>query len=344
LVGSIPAGTAYPDGYRINKTSATPKTFSASKWTWGYLDINGNLSYQEQTIGGSTPAQPANTAILFRASTDGTQVIDVQDLRRTSCANGPFNAISDAANQATLADVLSKGQSVRRFSPAGRTPSGTARGAFVSWDTPTTFKVTSGSLYINGKYRSISQDLTVTQIADDPTNGGSGVDTTIANSTTYYVYGVADQSDVSTFSVTYSSNASAPGGVTNSRLLGQIKTDATTLFTSRDIVTVHGISERETIAAWVKYTTVGTTQVLDSYNVSGLTDDATGVTTIAWDADFNNVSYDVICTTGGTIRGYCHLGSDPKLGSAQIVTTDNNGASSQDQAHVMVLAIGDSRR
>lgn len=342
LVGSIPAGTVYPDGYRINKSSATPKTFTASKWTWGYIDISGNFSYQEQTIGGSTPSQPANTAILFRASTDGTQVIDVQDLRRTSCANGPFSAIADASNQATLSDLFSKGQPVRRFSPAGRTPAGFAQGAYVSWDTATTFKVTSGSLYINGKYRSVSQDLTITQAADDPTNGGSGVDTTIANSTTYYVYAVADQDDVKTFSVTISANASAPAGVTNYRLIGQIKTDATTLYTSRDIVTVHATSERETIGAWVKYTTVGTTQILDSYNVSGLVDDAAGVTTISWDSDFNNVSYDVVCMTG-PVRGYCHIGSDARVGSAQIVTTDNNGASSLDQAQVMVIAIGDRR-
>ena len=240
--------------------------------------------------------------------------------------------------------MLSVGVPVRRFSPAGRTPSGFAHGAFVSWDTHTTFKVTSGSAYIGTKYRRVSTDTTVSQTADAPLTGGSGIDSGATGaSTTYYVYLVADQEGVNTYSVTYSTNASAPVGVTNYRLIGMIRTDATSLFTSRDIVTVHGLSERETIAGWVKYTTVGSTQILDSYNVSGLTDDATGVTTISWLSPFNNVSYDVLCMAG-TTRGYCHLGGSPSTSSVSIVTTDNNGASSIDQAHVMVLAIGDSRK
>lgn len=343
LVGSVPSGTAYPRGYRIIKSSATAKTWTATKWTYVDLDISGNFTYPEQTIDGSAPAVTSNSIRLARVSTDSTQVIAVQDLRKTSCADGPFSAIADASSEATLGDLLSLGIPVRRFSPAGRTPSGHVQGAFVSWDTHTTFKVTSGGAYIGSKYRAVSTDTTVTTATDAPLTGGSGIDTgAIGASTTYYVYLAADQESVATYSVTFSSST-APAGVTNYRLIGMIKTDATSLFTSRDVVTVHGISERETIAGWVKYTTVNSTQILDSYNVSGITDDATGVTTIAWDYDFNNVSYDVMCNAG-TTRGYCFLGGEPLRGSVSIATVDNNGASSIDQAHVMVLAIGDSRK
>lgn len=242
LVGSVPAGTAYPRGYRINKASATAKTWTASMWTFVDIDINGDFTYSEIAIDGSTPAVAANSIRLARVSTDATQVTDVQDLRTTSCAAGPFSAISHAASEATLHDMFQYGSPIRAGSNTGW-----VQGLHVSFDTHTTFLVTRGSAHINGKYRAVSTDFTVTTGNDSPTTGGSGLDTgSIAASTTYNVFAVADQASVKGLSISYTTSAT-PGGVTNYKKIGSIKTDATSLFTSDDVLTTHAALVNEIV-------------------------------------------------------------------------------------------------
>ena len=235
-ISSISAGVAYPDGFRVEKTTSTPKEFTVNKWTWVYLLTSGSFDYQEQTIDGSTPAQPANSAVLARVSTNATEVVSVVDLRKTSCAAGPFSAIADTSTGASLGDLFSKGIPNRRYTHAGKTPAGWVQGLFVSYETTNTFLVTSGGAYINGEYRILSDDVSVTTSTDGPTTGDSGIDTgSLAANTRYYVYGVADQEDVNTMSVSFSTNASAPAGVTNSRLLGAIRTSDDSVFVSTDV-------------------------------------------------------------------------------------------------------------
>lgn len=234
LVSSVPSGTAYVDGYRVNKASSTPKTFTASRWTWVDIDINGDFTYSEQAIGSSTPAVAANSLRLTRVSTDGTQVLAVSDLRTTSCANGPFSILKDTTTSASLHDLFAYGSPVLNGND-----NGWIQGLNTEWLTHTTFNITPGSAYINGKYRALTADSTVTTGNDDPANGTNGLDSgAIASSTAYNVFAVADQDEASSLSITYTTSAT-PAGVTNYRKIGQIKTDGSNLFKSEDILRTH---------------------------------------------------------------------------------------------------------
>lgn len=348
LIGSIVAGVAYPEGYRVEKTEATAKTFTASKWTYAYILNTGSFTYQEVAIGATQPSTPANSAILFRASTDTATINTVTDLRLDGCTAGPFEIIADASGEATLDDMFAKGQPVRRFSTAGTTPAGYAQGAYVSWDGSTTFKVTSGSLYINGKFRSTSTDTTVSQTDDGPTIGTSGYDGTQAAASKHYVYAVADQDAVPTFSVTYSTSATTPTGVTNYRLIGSIRNDAGSFWLSRDVVTVHGISDYELPGGYISFDGEAATMTSsDSYNVSGIVDNGTGNYTISWDDDFNNAAY--VCDGGSEFDDdSTNVGlvtcNDRARGSVIVEIYGSAAGAPVDIAYVSTIAWGDRRK
>src|SRR3990167_5060322 len=191
LAGTIPSGTA--------------KTYTASMWTYADIDINGDFQYSEVAINGATPAVATNSIRLFRASTDSTEVVAVQDLRVLNPV-GAFRNISDQAGEATLEDIFNTGDKLR-----GGYSVGWINGCQVSWDTHIAFKVRRGTIWINGHLRSISTDISVPQTNDAPVDGTSGLDTgSIAASTSYDIYAVADQSGQKTFSITYSTNNATP--------------------------------------------------------------------------------------------------------------------------------------
>jgi len=348
LLGSIPAGVSYPDGYRVEKTTTTAKTWTASKWTYYYILTSGSFDYQEVTIGAARPSDLAGSATIARVSTDGTQVVAVQDLRTTSCATGTFAGTFSTSSGSTLDDMLKVGPPVRRFSPAGRTPVGHAQGAFVSWDSHTTFKVTPGALYINGRYRFVSSDITVTTGTDTPSSGLSGLDTgtVTGGPLKYYVYGVADQDDVTSYSVTYSTNATTPTGLTNYRLIGSVNTDATNLFTSRDNVTVHTISEREIVGGWVHFDGQGSGTILNSYNVASILENAAGDYSISWDSDFVNATYYADCThsqQGSTTNGAADSIQSLTAGVARF-NIKNVSDAAVDGNPTVCIGVGDTRR
>lgn len=345
LTSDISAGTAYPRGYRVNKSAATAHTYTASKWTYVDIDQNGDFQYSEVAIGGAAPSVASNSIRLAKVSSDSTTINTVTDLRRTSCANGPFSNISSSSdgNEPNLDDVLKNGIVGRRYSPAGRTTSGFIQGYFISYDTATTFTVTSGAAYINGEYRTASTDITVPRTADDPSTGVSGiVSGAIGASTNYYIYLVGDYDSTKTPSVSF---GTAPTGLTNYKLIGQIKTDATSLFTSRDIVTAHALSEREIVNGWINFNGTGTIAINDSYNVSGIADNGTGNYTISWDSDFNNANYAVGagCYISGNTGLPATPDAAPTAGTYRAGCTLAAGALA-DPTVMMVLAIGDSRK
>ena len=229
LVGTIPAGVVYPDGYRVSKTSGTSKTFTASKWT--YVDINtaGSFVYSEQSIGGAVPAVAPNAARLCRVSTDGTQIASVVDLRLTSCAAGPFSAIKDAQGEASLGDIFSRGSG------------GISQGLQIVTYDSATVKVLPGAIYINGKYRGISADLKIPSnvVANgaDNTSGSDAAGSATA-STLYYVYGAADLSGDPNMTGVLSKSYANPSGFTNYRRIGEVSTDVAASFASCDPVSI----------------------------------------------------------------------------------------------------------
>lgn len=344
LTSNISSGVGYPGGYRINKSSATAHTYTASRWTYVYLGWDGDFDFSEKNIGISADPTPSDHLLLARVSTDETQVLNVEDLRTTTCSDGPFENIVDVSGEASLEDLTTNGIWGRRFSMAGRTPKGIALGANISWDGVTSFKVTAGSLYINGFYRSVSTDITVPTTVASPTTGTSGIDAGgIGASTLYYVYAVADQSNVKTFSISYSSNATTPTNATNFRLLGIIRTDATSLFCSDDIVTAHTISEKEIPSAWcVLNSTPTVPEIHSSFNISGITDRGTGEVTFILRSPMNSTDYVVVGNADAGTEGHLKI---KKTGYTffsvdQVISTSGAG----NDGYFYVMAIGDNRK
>lgn len=86
LTSNISAGTSYINGYRI-VTSATSRTYTASRDTWVYIDINGAFQYSEVANGAAQPATPANSLLLATVVTNGTAITAVTDRRQTTPPN-----------------------------------------------------------------------------------------------------------------------------------------------------------------------------------------------------------------------------------------------------------------
>lgn len=226
LVGSISAGTAYPQGYYVNKNSSTAHTFNATKWTYVDIDKNGSFTYSEQTIGGAAPSVAPNSIRLERVSSDSTQILAVQDLRKTSCTAGPFSGISDATQEATLADIFVNG--------AG----GWENGLSIASKSTTAIFINPGTLYLNGKYRTNPGTLSIdAAVVASPSNGQSGLDTgSLAASTNYYVYAAGDVAATSALTGVFSTSPTAPSGTTNYRRIGEASTEGASVFnTSTDV-------------------------------------------------------------------------------------------------------------
>ena len=353
LSGSVPAGTAYPLGYRIRKDSSTAKTFTGDCspsatgcWTFVDLDINGNFTYSEVAIDAATPSVTTNSIRLSRVSTDGTQVAAVSDLRVTTCTTGAFSDISSTSGATTNLDEVLRFGKNRVSADAGW-----VQGLRVSWDgLGTTFTVKSGTAYINGVYRVNSADVSVPQTNDDPAAGTSGLDTSsIGASTNYTIYAVADRDSVDTMSFSYSTSPASPTGVTNYRKIGQIKTDASSSFVSQDMLTYHTVNPFEIAAAGVKFD--GSSAAVASsagaqFNISALADGGTGTYTITWDNDFKSSNYIVVCGANRTAAAQDkvnHCQSNTETSASTSIRVADTADSASDGAEVHVLAFGDKR-
>lgn len=332
LLGTIPAGTAYPRGYRVNKASGTAKTYTASKWTFADIDINGNFQYSEVAVGAATPTIATNSIRLFRASTDGTQVVAVQDLRILN-PTAPFRNQVDGSGESTMEDILNTGSPI-----FGGRSVGWIQGCQISYDTATTFIVRRGSIWINGHFRNISTDITVPVTNDDPTNGTSGLDTgAIANTTSYDIYAVADQDSVKPFSVSFSTSTSAPAATTNYRKIGHTRTNSAAKFVSSDIISQHSLMPQQIIAAWADLDATG--NIKNSSNVAAVIIGSAGIRTLVWDFNFNNINYACsgITTEYNTMA---YSGATLKLlGSSVFLTFNTSGVASS--VACSMIAIGD---
>jgi hypothetical protein len=226
LTADISAGTGYPEGVRVTKASATSKTFTASKWTWVYVDTNGDFQYQEVAIGGATPATPANSAILARVSSDATTVNTVTDLRVTSCTAGPFDIIADATGEATLGNVLGN--------------PGWGNGLNITTKDATSVYLHQGTAYINGEYRALTTATSIPiNTLGSSVQGTSGLDAgSVAGSTTYFLYGTADVDGTKPVTGIFSTSSSAPTGATNYVRLGEVTTAASGTIATADVTSV----------------------------------------------------------------------------------------------------------
>lgn len=87
LTSDISAGTSYVEGYRC-VTSATEKTYTASKDTWVYIDINSTFQYEEVANSAAQPTEPSNSLLLAKVVTDADNITSVTDHRVTSLSVG----------------------------------------------------------------------------------------------------------------------------------------------------------------------------------------------------------------------------------------------------------------
>ena len=78
LTSDISAGTAYVNGFRVNK-SATTKTYTANRDTYVDLNQTGTFTYSEVTVDGAAPAVAANSIRLAKVRTDGSTITTVTD-------------------------------------------------------------------------------------------------------------------------------------------------------------------------------------------------------------------------------------------------------------------------
>lgn len=182
LTSDISAGTSYMNGFRLT-TSATSKTYTASKDTWVYIDQNGAFQYVEVANDAAQPTTPANSLLLATVVTDADNITGVTDLR-------------DLAPPGLRIYVLYRS------------------GLLVEYDTAAQLTVGVGEieLGVSDKRR---QNLTPTTVTWADLDTGAE-----AASTFYYVWGYADPDNASNIAYAISTSSSDATGVTNERLVG----------------------------------------------------------------------------------------------------------------------------
>lgn len=106
-----------------------------------------------------------------------------------------------------------------------------------------------------------------------------------------------------------------------------------------------GSASGETAKGWIQFDGSGTPSIADSFNVTGITDNAAGDWTINWDTDFANANYCVVAQasknsgdTQSTI-GLYHT-SPIAVGSARLLCVNATGTGF-DAPFVCVVAYGD---
>ena len=101
------------------------------------------------------------------------------------------------------------------------------------------------------------------------------------------------------------------------------------------------------IKAWANLDGTGTAVLRDSFNLTSINDDGTGLYTFTWDTDFASASYAVVATaekdSGEATDGYvAHIVSGSMAaGSVQIEVRSTSDGAVADAETLCVIAIGD---
>lgn len=98
--------------------------------------------------------------------------------------------------------------------------------------------------------------------------------------------------------------------------------------------------------AWVKFTSVGTTAISVSYNITSLTDNGTGVTTISIATDFSSANYCSVATSNSNTSAVGCLcivgdGAVKAAGTLQVYTITPSTLGLADASDVNVAMFGD---
>lgn len=89
--------------------------------------------------------------------------------------------------------------------------------------------------------------------------------------------------------------------------------------------------------AWVNLDGTGTIAINDSFNVSSITDDNTGLYTITWDLDFADANYASV----GMCQDDLLIGINTQAAGSTTVATRDHSSVRSDAINVCVVAFGD---
>lgn len=199
LTSNISAGTSYVNGYRV-VTNATSKTYTASKDTYVYIDINGAFQYQEVANGASQPSDPSNSLLLALVVTDSDNITTVTDKRQTT-------------------------------PPSLRIYQDFKTGLVISRDSSdiNTVTIDRGQIDFGSSVTSGLRRNTSSVSVDFDTSGRGGLDTgSQAANTYYYIHAVADDDNTTGYEGIASTSSTDASGVTGERLVGWIYSNSTT--------------------------------------------------------------------------------------------------------------------
>ena len=105
-----------------------------------------------------------------------------------------------------------------------------------------------------------------------------------------------------------------------------------------------GTEKGQLAKAWVNFNGSGTVAIRDSFNVSSITDHATGQYTVTYSAAMSNDDYASLITTQAGLSAYGFgTGDNSQTTSALVnVFTITNGGATQDCSCVSVAIFGDN--
>ena len=99
--------------------------------------------------------------------------------------------------------------------------------------------------------------------------------------------------------------------------------------------------------AWINFNGVGTVAIRDSYNISSLADDGTGLYTLSWSSNFANDDYSNAGMSGqqsaAMINVSCSIDTTAPTTSASQYNTmyENSGSGNFDCTQVTIQVLGD---
>ena len=213
-------------------------------------------------------------------------------------------------------------------------------GCDIRYASASTLTVTAGEVMLSnaaGTNRLMQQNTTNTTVT------WANIDTPAeATATTYYVYAYQNTTSTFTFNIFISTSSSAPSGATYYLKLGSFYNNA-----SGNIEQITNENEElpadARVKGWVNFDGTGDMTPRDSFNVSSITDNGTGIYTINWNTDFSNNNYAVVGSCGDYVspasRGLTLI-TDFAVGSTRVTTRTwaNDGVDSE---NVCVIVIGD---
>ena len=105
-----------------------------------------------------------------------------------------------------------------------------------------------------------------------------------------------------------------------------------------DTPVANALYSKSIVKAWVTFNGTGTMNILDSYNVSGISDSAAGQYFIQWDNNFTNTNYCVVAMANevSTQIPPAHIST-----SQARVDVLNASGTTLDATHVCIMVVGD---